>query len=196
MKRISFLLVAALLCGAPIVRAQDAATEERLNKLSGHIDDLLAAKVEQDKRIAALVREVDALREQASKPSGNYASAEDVRRLTQTLKEIDAKRVADNEKILKEFDKLAKLSSGGSGRTKPSKPVVPPKDDPGKGGAAGAKEGFEHTIASGDTISTIAQAYRDKGMKVTSEQIMKANPGLKEKNLKPGQKILIPAPQP
>ena len=185
-----------MLCGAPLVRAQDAATEERLNKLSGHIDDLLAMKVEQDKRIAALVKEVDALREQASKPSGNYASAEDLRRLMEKLKEIDEKRVADNERIVKEIEKLGRVGSGGGGKAKPVKPVAPPKDDPGKSGATGAEKGFEHTIASGDRISTIAQAYRDKGVKVSTEQILKANPGLNPDKLRVGQKIFIPTPQP
>lgn len=185
-----------MLCGTPILRAQDAATEERLNKLSGHIDDLLAMKVEQDKRIAALVKEVDALREQASKPSGNYASAEDLRRLAAQLKEVDILRVADNERIVKEIEKLGKVSTGGGGKTKPSKPAVPPKEEPVKNGSTGAEKGFEHTIASGDTISTIAQAYRDKGVKISSEQILKANPGLKPDKLRVGQKIFIPAPQP
>lgn len=194
MKRISFLLVAVLLCSAPVVRAQDAATEERLNKLSGHIDDLLAMKVEQDKRIAALVKEVDALREQASKPSGNYASAEDVRTLREKLKEIDEKRVADNERIVKEIEKLGKVSAPKP--PKGNKTVVPPKDEPGKAGGAGGEKGFKHTIASGDTISTIAQAFRDKGVKITSEQILKANPGLKPDKLRVGQEIFIPAPQP
>ena len=46
----------------------------------------------------------------------------------------------------------------------------------------------------GDTLSIIAKAYRDQGIKVTTDQILKANPGLDPKSLKVGQKILIPAP--
>jgi LysM repeat protein len=63
------------------------------------------------------------------------------------------------------------------------------------GSSAGGKEnGYERTIAAGDTLSVIAAAYRDQGIKVTSDQILKANPGLDPKNLKVGQKIFIPAP--
>jgi LysM repeat protein len=41
---------------------------------------------------------------------------------------------------------------------------------------------------------SLAKAYRDQGIKVTSEQILKANPGLNPNTLKVGQKIFIPAP--
>jgi LysM repeat protein len=107
--------------------------------------------------------------------------------------------VADNERIVKEIEKLGKAPSSGTvgGRKLPR--TSPPVEDPPKGAGnagGGADKGFEHVIAPGDTLSTIAQAYREKGVKVTSEQILKANPGLKEKSLQPGQKIFIPSPKP
>lgn len=197
MKRISFLLAAALFFSATISRADDAAVEERLNKLSGQIEDLLAAAAKQDKRFSALEKELELVREQAALRSGNYASQEDLRKLAEKLQEIDQKRVADNERIVKEFEKLGKAPAGGS-KPRPGKQQTP-VDDPPKGGSnagGGADKGFEHVIAPGDTLSTIAQAYREKGVKVTSEQILKANPGLKEKSLQPGQKIFIPSPKP
>ena len=46
-----------------------------------------------------------------------------------------------------------------------------------------------------DTLSTIAQAYKEKGIKVTVDQILKANPGLVPERMRTGQKIWIPAPQ-
>jgi len=49
-------------------------------------------------------------------------------------------------------------------------------------------------VGSGDTISAIAKAYQDKGVKVTVKQILDANPGLDPKNLKVGQKVWIPDP--
>ena len=198
MKRISFLLVVTSLCCASPLRAQDAAVDERLNKLSGQIDDLLAAKAEQDKRIAALVKEVEGLRELASKPTGNYASAEDVRKLAETVQKIDANRIADAERIAKEIEKLAKAPAAGGTRT--PKTPKPPVDDPGKGSSAtsggtgsGPEKGFEYVIAPDDTLSTIAlKCKKEKGIKVTPDQILKANPGLKERNLQVGKKIFIP----
>ena len=61
-------------------------------------------------------------------------------------------------------------------------------------GTGGKESGYEYKVAAGDTLLIIAKAYRDQGIKVTSEQILKANPGLDPKSLKVGQKIFIPAP--
>ena len=197
MKRISSLLVTALLCSAPFSRADDAAVEERLNKLSGQIEDLLAAAAKQDKRLSALAKELEGVREQATKPTGNYASQEELSKLAVKLQEIDQKRVTDNEHIVKEIEKLGKALTAGP-KPKPVKPPTP-VEDPGKGGGnagGGADKGFDYIIAPGDTLSTIAQAYREKGVKVTSEQILKENPGLKANSLKVGQKIFIPSSKP
>ena len=49
-------------------------------------------------------------------------------------------------------------------------------------------------IQSGDTLDAIVQAYKEKNIKVTVAQILKANPGLKAERLRVGQKIFIPAP--
>jgi beta-lactamase regulating signal transducer with metallopeptidase domain/LysM repeat protein len=55
-------------------------------------------------------------------------------------------------------------------------------------------KGFEYVIQKGDTLSIIAQAYKEKNIKVSNDDILKANPGLKAEKLKVGQKIFIPAP--
>lgn len=175
---------------APWAPGQDAAIEERLNKLSAHIEDLLAAQAEQQKRIAALSREIESLREQINRPAAGYATVEDLRKLAEKLQEIDQKRVADNEKIVKELERLARLGAGPRAEPREVKPVEP---KPAAGATAGEK-GYEYVIQSGDTLSGIVAACREKGIKVTVEQILKANPGLKERSLRPGQKIFIPAP--
>ncbi|HOC50002.1 MAG TPA: hypothetical protein PK751_07250, partial [Verrucomicrobiota bacterium] len=99
MKRISFLLLAALALGAPsALRAQDAATEERLNKLSGRLDDLAAAQEAFRAQIADLSREIQSLREQVARPSASYARPEDLNRLAEAVKEVDRKRMNDADK--------------------------------------------------------------------------------------------------
>ena len=146
----------------------------------------------QRKQIENLSKEIQSLREQTAKPSGNYASQDDLRDLAKKLQEIDKKRVEDNERILKEIKKLGeKITSPGSKTTKPPKDETPV----GAGGASGGKQkGIEHIVAEGDFLSTIAQAYREKGIKVTTDQILKANPGLVPEKMKVGQKIFIPTP--
>ncbi len=202
MKRFSIFLFGCLLLMTPALQGQDAAAaaaaaraereEERYKRLNSAVEDLLAAQTEQQRRIAALTREVESLREQASKPTGNYASQEDLRKLAEKLQEIDKKREADKDLILEKIEQLGKSITGPTGG-KGKKPPAVPKGDTGSSGAS-AEKGFEHIIASGDTLSTIAQAFREKGIKVTADQILKANPKLDATKLRVGQKIWVPAP--
>ena len=110
MKRISFLLVGLALATSPqTLRAQDAATEERLNKVNGLVQDLVEDKANTKKQLDAMAKEIHALREQAGSAS-TAASAEDLKRLAEKMQEIDRKREADKELILGEnAQRLLKL---------------------------------------------------------------------------------------
>src|SRR5882724_557087 len=67
MKKISILL--AIFLAVPLlVRAQDAATEEQLNKLRGEITALQASNVDLQKRLADVMKELQDVREQAARP--------------------------------------------------------------------------------------------------------------------------------
>ncbi len=195
MKPISFLIITLALCAAPDLRAQDAATEERLNKLSGQIEDLVAARTADQKRIAELSRELESVREQPAKPNANYATQEELKRLAEAVKEIDRKRLEDYDKIRAEILKLGKTLSAPLAPPKKTAPITT-TDSPVSDKPVAPEKGFEYAIQPGDTLSVIVQAYREKNIKVTVDQILKANPGLKPDKLKPGQKIFIPAPQP
>lgn len=184
--------MAALLAVPMISPAQDAATEERFNKLTAQIEDLIDMKNVQNKKIEALEKQVSDLQGQLNKPQGNYASADDLKQVADAVKEVDKKRVADNERVLNELEKLGKtLSSGGASRRPATAPTDTPKTtfDP-------ATPHMEYKVQSGDTLGAIAKAYRDKGIKMTVPQIVRqilaANPGLKPETLKPGQTIIIP----
>ena len=185
------------LCVTPQMRAQDAATEERLNKLSGQVDSLIETQRELSKRMALLYREVDSLREQAGKPTGNYASQPDLELLKDKIKEVDRKRMEDAEKVRTELlnirNGLLKTSGPASPRkgTKAALAERTESDTPPK-----PQAGFEYVVKSGDTLSAIAQAYKDQNIKVTVDQILQANPGLKANTLIVGKKIFIPAPKP
>ena len=166
-------------------RGQDAATQEQIGKVSGQVQDLLEAQAGQAKHIGALEREIGELRDKLNQPAVNdSASAEDLRKLAAQVQEIDRKRQADNERILKAIEKIGK--AGSSAAHKPpavsSEPLAP-----------GTKQkGYDYEIHSGDTLSSIAKAYRDQGVKVTTAQILAANPGLNPNALIAGKKVFIP----
>ena len=195
MKRLSFLLLTLALCTPPALRAQDAATQERLDKMSGRIEDLTAAQETLKNRVNELTKELQDVREQATKPSGNYAHTEDLNQLAEKIKEVDRKRMKDAEKIDTELLKLRDLLKPPPTSSK-KPPVAAIKDNPVTPGPTTSDKGFEYVIKSGDTLDAVALAYREKNIKVTVAQILSANPGLKAERLIVGKKIFIPAPQP
>jgi LysM repeat protein len=220
MKRFFCAAIILLALGTPaLMRGQDAALEERLNKLTGQIEDLRAAREADQKRIADLTRELEIVREQAAKPNANYASQDDLRRLAEKMQELDKNREHDKDLILKEINKLGKAvaapvpsakksATTGDGAsaasvpvpTPPSKRSQPaPPENSGPGPRTDSKptspeKGYEYIIKQGDTLSLIVQAYHDQNIKITVDQILKANPGLKPEKLPVGKKIFIPEP--
>ena len=134
------------------------------------------------------------LRDQQAKPTGNYASPEQLKRLADSLKEVDRKRVDDNEKTRAELLKLAVILNKPlppqpkkKTASVPSEPSTDKENKPGK-----TEEMAEYVIKSGDTLGLIAQAYREKNVKITVDQILKANPGLVPEKMHVGQKIRVP----
>ena len=185
MKRIFLLLMVVTTMATRNLPAQDvAALNERVNQLNGYVQDLLEDKANQKKQIEALAREVQSLREQLqNQPKGNYASQEDLRALAKQVQEVEDNRKTDREVILKAIEKIAKT------------PVVTQSPKSSSGGSRSdlPDKAIEHTIASGDTLSSIAAAYnKEKGLKLSADIIQKANPGLDPLKLKVGQTILIP----
>jgi Tfp pilus assembly protein FimV len=194
MKRICFLMLALALAGPVTAGAQDAATEERLNKLSGRVDDLQAAQEALRRQIDALSRENASLREQLNnRPKVNYATVEDLKRVADAIKDVDRRRIEDAERV---HDELLKIAEKLKAPPPPTRKTAPPRDEtPPPEKSSGPEKGYEYVVQKGDTLSAIIQAYREKGIKVTQDQILKANPKLKPSRMYEGQKIWIPTPQ-
>jgi LysM repeat protein len=176
---------------ASLARAQDAATQDQIDQINGKIQDLLDAQAAQGKRIDALEKEIGDLSDKSSQP-GVAANPDDLKKLAEQVQEIDKKRQDDNERILKELERLDK----SMGVSPPSRKTAPSVLTPSTDGAttSGPQKGYDYTIQDKDTLSAIAKAYRAQGIKVTTSQILAANPGLNPNSLVVGKKIFIPDP--
>ncbi|MGA3267801.1 MAG: LysM peptidoglycan-binding domain-containing protein [Verrucomicrobiota bacterium] len=176
-------------------RAQDAETTERLNKLEGYVQDLQAAQLAQAKRIEALEKGINDLRDKLNQPAANnYAAQDDLAKLAAQVQDLAKKQQSDNDLIVKQLENFGKISAGSttSHRAAPPAPTPRSTDNPPPGGP---QNGFYYTIKANDTLSAIAKAYREKNVKVTVDDILKANTGLDAKSLIVGQQIFIPRPQ-
>lgn len=184
------LLFPVCVCG--LVWAQDPVVLEKLSRISGQVEDLQAANIALQKRVNELARELETLREQVSSTVSGAAVQEELKRLNDRVKQLEAQCAADRELILRELEKLGKRARAGSS---PVGSTQRPATDPGTQSGTVEVRGYEYTVQAGDTLSAIVQAYRQNNIKVTVDQILKANPGLDPNRLRVGQKIFIPAPQ-
>src|SRR5882757_7724986 len=125
MRKIStwLFILTFIVCAA---HGQDAATQQQIDKLYGQIQDVLETQAAQTKRMDALEKEVGDLRDKLNQPAAanDDASAGDLKKLAAQVQEIDEKRQADNEKILKAVEKFAKSGGGSTGHK--SSPAVTP----------------------------------------------------------------------
>lgn len=169
----------ALLCslsaqtGNPAV-AEDAEMERRKILKAADQVDRVDQQVDQiQSRVTALEQLLADLRQQSQslKESLANAAAKSSQERTALLEEV-SKMLAER----KEREK-AKATEKAAAVTKPVE-----------------KEGYEHTVAKGDTLSSIAQAYNSEyQLKLTSETIRQANQLAKNAPLKVGQKLIVPS---
>lgn len=195
MKKLASLILGAALI-AFTASGQDA-TQQQLDKLSGQIQDLYAGQGLLTKRLDAMEKEISDLRDKINAaPAPDAASRADLQSLAQQVQEIDRKRQADRDLILKELNKLGKVSGSGSAPShiKPEPEPAPSGDETSSSAPAGPQKGYYYTVQSGNTLSAIAKAYNDQGVKVSAGDILKANPKVDPKKLYVGQKIFIPDP--
>lgn len=196
MKKIAIWLLAGTLATSGI-HAQDAATQQQIDKLSGQLQDVFEREAAQDKRLDALEHDISDLRDKLNTPVvNNYANADDLQKLAQQLKEVDRKRQEDRDLILRKIEELGKIAAAAPAPVHHHSTAIAKDDTTATGDATPAdptpQKGFDYKVQDGDTLSAIARACKEKGIKVTVAQIEKANPGLTANTLYVGKTIFIP----
>lgn len=164
---------------------------EEIRRLNTDVEDLQRVNVSLQKRLNELENHLREIRSEVSRGKENqvaFASQADFRRLADQVQQVDKNREEDKRLILRELEKLAKLPP-----VIHDPPPKAPKSKPKAAPAPAAEEGYEYEVKPGDNLSKISALYAKEGIKVTVDQILKANPGLKPEKLSPGKKIFIPA---
>jgi len=193
------------LLAVPLARGQETPTAaslpeivENYKTLQAHVQDLTEKNDALQHQITDLQSKLDTLTAQQGKPSGDYASKDDVKALQDAIAEVDKKRMADNDEVLKELKQIAKLGkSGGLSSAPPHLDTAPTPAEPVADAPKPDGPGFMYEVKSGDTPGKIAKKlFEEKGIKITSAQIMAANPKVKDATkLLIGEKLFIPAPK-
>lgn len=208
--------------------AERREAEERYNRLANSLEDLRDAYAAQTRRIQQLAQENAELRQELNRQvaavdtrvRNSLAAAamrEDLKTLTEKLKEVDDKREADKKLILKAMKDLehvvantpapapqviikeVPVPSQGSRSNRPD--VAPPPDN--KSTSTPALDNpngyWKYNVQKGDTFLAIMQAYnaklREEGKPtLTLDQLKAANPTVNPNALRVNQEILIPIP--
>ena len=199
--------------------AEREAAEENYKVLSSAVNGLTTGQADLQRRVGALADEVRTLRAQDTKiDPGKFATREELNRLFESVKEIDRKREADKKLILDEFEELkkdlrkllsapsaappaatSKKSKSPSASDKGSeRPSAKPPGETGKSSESAAtnQEGVYYVVQAGNNLLAIVKAHNEEfkkqSKKTTLQLVRDGNPGLKDTNLKVGQKIFIP----
>ena len=149
--------------------AEDAEAERRkILKAADQVDRMDAAVEEMKSRIAALEKLLADVKQESNS-------------LKESLASTTAKAEKEKQSLLEE---VAKMLAEMKAKEKKPEAAAKPAD----------REGYEHTVAKGDTLSSIVQAYnKEYGLKLTVESLRKANQLPKDAPLKVGQKLLVPS---
>ncbi len=180
-----------------LARAQDAATQQLIDEINGRIQNLTEMQAAQGKKIADLEKQISNLSDKLNQPAANNsASADDLKKLAEQVKDLAKKQQDDNDQIVKTLEKLAK---GGGVSTPSHKQPAVSNDNaspPSSAATAGGKQnGYYYPVKKDDTLIAIAKAYSaELKTKITVELILAENPGLDPNKMPVGKKIFIPDP--
>lgn len=194
MKRISiwFLILAFTVS---LAQAQETATQQQIDKLTGQIQDLLETQERQNQRINELERKITDLTEKINTPVVNDSvTHKELKELGEQMQEIDRKRQEDKELILQQIEKLTKIVAVAPSQvTTSSHPRRNPPEN-NESTPPVPQVGHQYKVQEGDNLGLIIKAYRAQGVKVTKSQIIAANPKINPDVLIPGQVLFIPDP--
>ncbi len=195
------------------------AAEENYKLLSSAVNGLTTGQADLQRRFAALADEIRTLRAQDNKiDTSKFVTREELNRLVESVKEIDRKREADKKLILDEFEELKKdlrkmlaapssaLPAASSNKNKSSSgsergTAKATEKNPGERTAkpyeaVTNQEGVYYVVQAGNNLLAIVKAHNEEfkkqSKKTTLQLVRDSNPGLKDTNLKVGQKIFIP----
>ena len=171
---------------------------EKLQKLSGDMEQLMGAYNLQIRKMEALEAQVKNLQmanENLKRENVlRFASNKDIEELASKLMKLDNNLRNDLKLTNQQIDVILETVQKIANNPAPSPP--PTQTNP----APANFQAREHVVQSGEFLSTILSAYntafKEEGLngRVSQSQVLKANPGIKADRLLVGQKLLIPLP--
>ncbi len=187
----------ALAQSDPGAKEDKEAEREKLLRAADQLDNMTtqveALRVQSDQQKA----QVEALKSQVAEVKNDNAQLkDDIVTLKAAVEKLDAAREQERDVILKKVGELV-------AEALKNKPAPPPDEPKVKATEATTEstvpvepvteeKGYYYIVKKGDTLHDIVTAYQGQGVKVTVEDLRKANKISKTAYLHVGQKLFIP----
>lgn len=171
----------------PVARARQLEAEDQQQRMNARLQALEEALQTIQQEMGALRAEMRNMRDTTSR--ANPATQSSLTQLEEKIREVDRKRITDQEKVLSLLGRIEKQASGPTS-------TRPPKDKVEKETKTAPPPGktYEYTIREGDSLYKIVRDLREQKVNVTEAAIKQANPKTDWNNLKIGKTINIPVP--
>src|SRR3954463_5315753 len=202
----------ALLCSIALLPFRTAAQGlqvdiEEFKRLAGEVADLKEANQAQQRRVRDLTAQLESLRtalresnERHTTKLADFATRDDLKKIVDSIREVDEKREGDKRLILEQIRDLGKLISTPPVNTqdKPLKGKNRDRDSVKETTHDQPMEGefYEYRVQKNEVFSKIVSDWnatlKEKGKKsVTYEDVKRANPKVNVNKIYEGQKLLL-----
>lgn len=181
--------------GAALLERREA--EERAKIINAAIQDiadnqrvLMKRQERLDQRIQEISERLDKLSSDVSQTKMSSASRDELRKLAESVSELEKRRQSDNERVVKSLNDLAKVPVMPAADPKPSKPEV---------SAPTSDKYYTYKVKPGQKLSDIVKAYNEHfdetGQEhITISDVQRENPNMNPNRIRSGQELHIPIP--
>lgn len=192
------------------VRAENvdpAVVGERIQRLTAAVESLELALASQKRQIDALANELYKVRDEMARQgdtlrqSSQRPWADDLKKLADAISEVDRKRAADGEQVVRVLSDLKKAVASATDTPKPSRATARSTASRGgdgdKAAEAPPEKALEYVLESGQRLSEVVSSFNEEakrqGYKTLSvSQVMKFNNIKDDRRIRAGTKLLLP----
>lgn len=196
-----WLLAAGLLLPAAPFPAHAQAVDpavvgERLQRLTVAVESLEMALASQKRQIENLSDEVQRLRDSQANQGAERPWVDDMKRLADAIAEVDRKRVADSEQVLKVLTEIRKAAAAEARREPaPRASSAPPAADRDR--EPSAEKAVPYVLEPGQTISEVVDSFNKEARKqgyqaLSIDQVMKFNKITDARRVPAGMTLQLP----
>ena len=186
--------------------AEKQALDEKLSRLTSTMEGLVNDQLNLLKQIQSQAAEIRELRAEVArlkadqelqrKAAESAVTQAEFKSLVAQINQSESKRKKDQELILDSIEDIgkARIAAAQSAQSSSNNPSgsksVKPDPQPST-----SSVGYEYEVQPGDNISSIVASYRESGVPVTVNMVLRANPSVVPERLQVGTKLFIPDPR-